>query len=158
MPGRNKQPIDLIKAKGKSHLSKAVMEERKAEEIQVPFKDINPPPSLNTKARKDKFFEIAAMMSEIGIWTELDEDCLVMFVIAMDEYSRFTRQMEKEMKAKEIDWKLIDSLHVHQNTSFKQAMTCASKLGLTITDRCRLIAPKAEKEEKVNRFAEFGLQ
>lgn len=154
MPGRRKEPVDLIKAKGKSHhLTKEIEEERRAKELKVPFKEIVPPTFLKTKKRKDRFIQIAKMLDDIGIWTELDATVLGMFVVAVDQYERFTIQLDKTLKGPNIDWKLIEKTQMSQNTSFKQAQTCASKLGLTITDRCKIVAPQAEEEKPVNKFA-----
>lgn len=151
---RRKEPVDLILAKGKSHhITKSVEEQRRAGEIKVPFKKIIPPAMLRTKKRKEEFTEIAEMLDEIGIWTELDASVLAMFVIARSEYAKFTSLLEKEMAAKEIDWKAIEKTQISQNTAFKQATTCASRLGLTITDRCRIVMPQAKEQPKENRFA-----
>lgn len=38
-----KQPIAVIQAKGKKHLTKKEIEEREAQEIKVPFTNVKPP-------------------------------------------------------------------------------------------------------------------
>ncbi|MBR4320114.1 MAG: P27 family phage terminase small subunit, partial [Oscillospiraceae bacterium] len=54
------------------------------------------------------------------------------------------------------DWAvMMDKLDKRQDRYFKQAHACASALGLTISSRCKLVIPKADEEEKVNRFAHF---
>ncbi|WP_305085280.1 phage terminase small subunit P27 family [uncultured Dubosiella sp.] len=156
MMPRRKEPVDLILAKGKSHhITKEIEEQRRAGELKVPFKKIEPPPMLRTKKRKEEFIEIAEMLDAIGIWTELDATVLAMFVIARSEYAKFTALLEKEMAAKEIGWKAIEHTQISQNAAFKQVMTCASRLGLTITDRCKIVMPQAPEQPKENKFAKL---
>lgn len=151
---RRKEPVDLIKAKGKSHhITKEIEEERKSKELKIPFTQIIPPKFLKTKKRKDHFVQIASMLDSVGVWSELDATVLGMFVVAADQYEKFTHQLDAFLKAEVIDWKAIEKAQISQNVSFKQAQTCASKLGLTITDRCKITAPQIKEEKPANKFA-----
>lgn len=155
MPGRCKQPVDLIEAKGKKHLTKSEIEERKAAELQVPFTGIEPPEFLTQKKLREEFIEIATMLAAIGIWTELDQSVLGEFVAARALYSKETKKLLAETSKSEWDYKLIDQLTRTQNAHFKQTISCASKLGLTITDRCRIVNPKPPEEKPANKFGEL---
>ena len=73
-----KQPIDLVMAKGKKHLTKEEINTRKSQEISVPFVDIQAPSYLPKKLQEE-FDEIAAKLKSLNIMTELDEDCLARF-------------------------------------------------------------------------------
>lgn len=79
--GRPKQPIDLIIAKGKKHLTKKEIEERKKSEITTTYTDVQPPEYLSYE-EKVEFCKIAVILLEIGIINELDEDCLARYVIS----------------------------------------------------------------------------
>ena len=50
--GRAAQPIALIKAKGKTHMSKAQMKEREEHEIKVDMTDVKPPAYLTAKQKE----------------------------------------------------------------------------------------------------------
>ena len=51
---------------------------------------------------------------------------------------------------------MLDKLDKRQDRYFKQAQTAAAALGLTISSRCKLVAPVKEEAPKENKFARFG--
>ena len=100
--GRYKEPIDLIVAKGKKHISKAEVQERKQKELDVPFKEIIVPSYLSVK-QKEKFIEIATKLLKINIYTELDIDVLARYILAQDLYLLYTSKIKKIIKKNDID-------------------------------------------------------
>ena len=62
--GNQKQPIDLILAKGKKHLTKAEIEERKSTEIHTDHINVTAPEYLNEK-QKEEFYRITKIREEI---------------------------------------------------------------------------------------------
>lgn len=52
-----RQPIELVLAKGSKHLTKKEIEERKSSEVKPITDDIFPPPYLSTKKQKGKWDE-----------------------------------------------------------------------------------------------------
>lgn len=50
-----RQPIELVLAKGSKHLTKKEIEERKSSEVKPITDDISPPPYLSTKKQKGKY-------------------------------------------------------------------------------------------------------
>jgi P27 family predicted phage terminase small subunit len=92
---RPREPIDLIKAKGKKNLSKKEYEERKESEVDVPFVDVKPPKYLKGKKRINEFNHYAGMLLKIGIFTELDVDVLAKYIIAKELYIQYTKQLEE---------------------------------------------------------------
>ena len=143
--GRNKQPIDLLLAKGKSAFSKETIERRRAEELKVPFTDIEPPEYLSSK-QKDKFTDIADKLLALNIMTELDVDCLARYVLAHDLYLAYTSQMTKAIKEK--DMGLLKEMQSLQDKAFRQAQSAASALGLTITSRGKIVVPQPPEEDE----------
>lgn len=167
--GKQREPIDLIIAKGKKHLTKEEIEERRNSEINIDdYKNVKAPSYLSKK-QKNEFTEIATKLVDIGIMSELDEDCLARYLIAKDNYLKFTKLLNSAMKNKtskkykedaEIQRILsldIESYLIQQDRAFKQCNTCADKLGLTITSRCRLQVPQAPEKPKENKFAKFNV-
>lgn len=167
---RPREPIDLIKAKGKKHLTKAEYEERKKAEITAPSDNVIAPAYL-TKKEKEKFNEIAQQLIEIGIMTNLDCDVLARYVRADSEYLKLTKQLSKIKftpdKKSEVSAEIqiteqigeYGYLQKLQLRAAKQCSDCARELGLTISSRCKLTMPKKDDEKPENKFlAHAGTQ
>lgn len=167
--GKQREPIDLIIAKGKKHLSKEEIAERRNSEINIDdYKNVTAPSYLSKK-QKNEFTEIATKLVDIGIMSELDEDCLARYLIAKDNYLKFTKLLNSAIKNKaskqykdntEMQRLLssdIEAYLIYQDRAFKQCNACADKMGLTITSRCRLQVPQAPEKPKENKFAKFSV-
>lgn len=167
-----RQPTALLEAKGKKHLTKAEIEERKNKEIKAPADKVTPPKYLS-KEQKKIFNKIKKQLLAIELISNLDVDALARFIIAQEKYIEVTQKiaevpltiiLKKEIKDKNdnvIDIEeyealnpLADRLLIVQDRLFKQCRQGAADFGLTITSRCRLVVPKA-KEEKKNKFDKF---
>ena len=72
---KQREPIDLVLAKGKKHLTKAEIKERRNSEIKVPHDKVKPPEYLN-KSQKKQFDEISKGLIDLKIMTNLDCDAL----------------------------------------------------------------------------------
>jgi P27 family predicted phage terminase small subunit len=144
MAGRPKEPIDLLLSKGKSHLTKKEIADRKEEEIKVPFKDVEPPEYL-TSDQKKKFTDIADKLLAIGIMTELDVDCLAMYVLSHSLYLSYTDIMMDCIRNDDING--LKDIQTMQDKAFRQAQTSARDLGLTITSRCKLVVPPPQEDD-----------
>lgn len=181
MAGRPREPVDLLVAKGKKHLTKSEIEERKEQEIEVPFVDIAPPEYLKGKKKIAEFNHYADMLFKIGIFTELDVDILAQYILAKELYLTYTKQLEKVMSKANIvhKWAVVDELASKcddsgtlddlvalleklcrrqrgedattlmnlQDKAFRQCLSCAKELGLTITGRCKLVIPTPPDDE-----------
>lgn len=136
---KTRQPVELIIAKGRKHFTKEDIARRRQEEITVPYKNVEAPDYL-TKKEKEQFYDIAYKLLDIGIMTELDEECLARYLIAQEMYLQYTRQMTKLIKAGEL--MECSKLSTVQNRFFNQARAAAVDLGLTISSRCKLVIPE----------------
>ena len=156
-----RQPIALVQAKGKKHLTKAEIEERQRTEV---------------KAAADKV-KIVKELRAIDLISNLDVDALARLVIAQEKYIAVTQELNKQplMVEIEIATKQLDEygqpvkikkevvngeverLALLQDRYFKQCRQGAADFGLTVSSRCRLVVPKADKETpKENKFAKFA--
>lgn len=164
---RPRQPIDLIVAKGKKHLTKEEYEKRKSREIIAPSDKILPPKYLSKK-EKEKFVEIVDVLVDIGIMTNLDCDVLARYIKAMTEYEKLTKQLEKikfepdkksivepeiQILVKTEQYKVFQKM---QDKAFRQCNESAKELGLTISSRCKLVMPKKEEKQPENKFLKFA--
>ena len=161
--GNQKQPINLIIAKGKKHLTKAEIEERQKTEIHTDHINVKPPDYLDEKEVKE-FYRISQILLDIGIITELDEDCLAHYLISNSSYIKYTkkiRALENELlEAKRTDRKAklkseIDTYLTYQDKALKQCRACANDLGLSISSRAKLVMPQPKEPPKENKFAKF---
>ena len=139
---RPRQPIELVIAKGKKHLSKAEIEERRKQEIKASNDNIEAPSYLPNNL-KEEFNNIASELNRLNIMTNLDVDTLARFVISKAMYLKLTSDIMKDTTLLQ-DVKVLNN----QDKLFKQCRASAMDLGLTISSRCRLVIPTAEKQEK----------
>lgn len=163
MAGRPKEPIDLIIAKGKKHLTREEITQRQDSEVKVNYTDIEVPEYLSFEEQQE-FCEIAKILLDVGIMTELDEDCLARYLIAKTNYVQYTKELRKlnkrllELKRADARRKImseIDTYLIYQDRALKQCRACASDLGLSISSRCKLVMPPSKEPPKENKFAKF---
>ena len=160
---RPRQPIDLIAAKGRKHLTKQEYAERKNAEVTAPADNVKPPDFL-TKKEKEKFEEIAKQLIDLKIMSNLDCDVLARYIKAESEYIKVTKQLEK-IKFKpdkksmvsadtqlEEQYAQYNYLSKIQNRVMKACNENAKELGLTISSRCKLVIPKEKEEKPQNKF------
>ena len=163
-----RQPIDLIIANGRKNLTKAEIAERRATEVP-PCTDDLTAPSYLTAAEKRRFSKLAGQLAKIKVMGETDTETLARYVSAQTLYEKATKELRAMTNKKPTDteaddyyerlarWTSAqDSLARLQDRYFKQAQTAATSLGLTISSRCKLIAPVKDEAPKVNKFAKFG--
>lgn len=151
---RPRQPIELVVAKGKKHLTKNEIELRKKSELKVDLKNISIPKYLPLKL-KDEFTEIASKLLDIGVMTELDEDCLARYLLSKQSYLQYTSMLNQATKKNKISE--MEKLMTMQDKAFKQCRASANDLGLTIASRCKLVMPEPKEQPKENKFSKFGM-
>lgn len=161
--GNQKQPIELIMAKGKKHLTKKEIEERKKTEIKIECDGVTPPDYL-TEPQIKEFNKIAKILLDVGIMTELDEDCLAHYIIANTNYILYTKEIRqfniklqktKSAARRKEYMSKIDLYLIYQDRALKQCRACANDLGLSISSRCKLVMPPEKEPVKENKFAKF---
>lgn len=171
-----RQPIALVEAKGKKHLTKAEIEERKKTEIKAPSDRIEAPMYL-TPMQKRKFTRTAKQLLALNLISNLDVDALARLIIAMEKYQEITEEIAKQplmvsimyntgkkdaagnpiYGEKEIVNDNVERLAIIQDRYFRQCRQGSADFGLTVSSRCRLIVPKAQDETPPeNKFSKFA--
>lgn len=161
-----RQPIELVIANNRKHLTKDEIAERQARELKPCTDEITAPAYL-TKKEKDTFYKIAEQLQKLKIMGETDCDTLARYITAQGLYEQAVKDLRAVQKErpKGVDaglaamdkWAaMLEQLDKRQERYFKQAQTAAAALGLTISSRCRLVAPVVEEPPKENKFAKFG--
>lgn len=167
---RPREPVNLIIAKGKKHLTKAEIEARQNEEI-APRMDDMTPPSYLTKAEARRFEKLVGQLTKIKIMGETDVETLARYISAQTLYENATKDLRKisktEPKLNDFDerekyyvafdlWSRAYEVAVKlQDRYFKQATVSARELGLTISSRCKLVAPVKDEAPPENKFSKF---
>lgn len=165
MPNQ-KQPIELIRAKGRKHLTKSEIEERKGAEIRAPSDCVQPPKYLNTK-QKRKFEELVAQLKEIDIVANIDSDYLARYLQSEEKYLKYDKLVDRLLagikggtKEDVIDTMaglcgLLEKYENLRDKALKQCRTAATDLGLTISSRCKLVIPKPPEEKPKSKYDKF---
>lgn len=147
-------PVELVQARGSKHLTKAEIQERQEREIK-PISDNIIAPSYLTKKQKDEFYKIADQLKRLKILGETDVDALARYITAKDMYENAVKQLRKpDVKN---DPFMFEKWLKIQDKLFKQCRSSANDLGLSISSRCKLVVPEANKAEtpKENKFKKF---
>ncbi len=139
-----RQPIDLLLAKGKKHLTKLEIKERQAAEPQAAkVKSLRPPDYLPEDLRVE-FVKLSKELGKIGLLSKLDSDVLSRYLMSRESWLTAHNRAIQEINcgdAKEAGkWARIEK------TYFDQCHTCAANMGLTISSRCRLALPKLPED------------
>lgn len=147
-----RQPIELVLAKGSKHLTKAEIQERQDREVK-PITDNIIAPDYLTKKQKDEFYRIAEQLKKLKIMGETDVDALGRYITANDFYIHAVKKMRsKDVKNNPIDFEAWSKA---QERYFKQCRAAANDLGLSISSRCRLVVPERGEAPKENKFKKF---
>ena len=153
-----RQPIALIEYKGRKHLTKQEVAQRQAGEVQAPANNVKPPGYLSTSQKKE-FRKIAGVLLAIGIMSDLDCDALGRYVQSQEKYVQYDNMVNQIIASMDDDLEsncvLLEKYENLRDKALKQCRACASDLGLTISSRCKLVAPKAEEPVKENKFSRF---
>lgn len=161
-----RQPIELVVANGRKHLTNAEIEDRRERELKPCTDEIAAPSYLTAKQKKD-FYKIAAQLDKLKIMGETDCDTLARYVTAQGLYEQAVKDLRAVQKERPkgddatakamVNWATtLEQLDKRQERYFNQAQKAAAALGLTISSRCRLVAPVAETPPKENKFSKFG--
>ena len=153
----SRQPIDVVVANGRKHLSRAEEAERRAGEVQVPRPKTVKVPKWVPETLKADFRRLGKQLLRCGLYTDLDADNLGRYLVAQHQYLIATAETEKALAKR--DQEAADRWGRIQERYFKQARNCANDMGLTVTSRCRLVVPNMgtgkQSPEDDNPFLEL---
>ena len=149
---RPRQPVDLIIANDKKHLTKEEIEKRRSSEIKPCIDKIEAPPYL-TKKQKEEFYEIAEQLKKLNIMGETDVDALARYITSRDLYITAVKRLRSKEARENLG--MYAYYAKIQDRFFKQCRACAMDLGLTISSRCRLVVPAPPEQKKENKFSKF---
>lgn len=90
----------------------------------------------------DEFDRLATMLCELmpENFGQPDADLLARYVTAEAIYEKFTAEVLAAPDAT-----AAKNAQLAQDKAFKQAHSCATALGLTVTSRCKLVVPQPQE-------------
>lgn len=145
-----RQPIELVVAKGKKHLTQAETARRREREVKAPAPKSAAPPKWLPEALRKEFRAIGKQLIALGIYSKLDADALGAYLVARTQWVAATAQVQTALQQRNSEataaWGVI------QERAFRQARSCASDLGLTVSSRCRLVLPEGTRQPEANPF------
>jgi P27 family predicted phage terminase small subunit len=142
--GRPRKPLVLLESEGKSHRTKAELEQRRREEVSPADPTFATPDDLE-RTEKAKFRKTAQLLKALKIWDKADTDELARYAHAQVAYEKLTKMYAKAVAAEDLD--AMERIGRQQNTAYQQAQKSGSLLGLNIMSRCKITLPP-EKQEK----------
>lgn len=157
--GRNKMSAEAIQAAGRTHVTKKDLEERESSAPKVIADNIHPPNFLTEPEQVREFYEISEELLRIGIMGNLDCYTLGMFVCSKSRYSEYEKTLQEIIQKnpsanQRLKWlPKLKEFEALKDKNFRECLSCANAMGLTITSRCKLIAPKEAPPE--NKFSKF---
>ena len=152
--GRPRKAAAVIEMEGKSHRTKAELEERRRQEVAVVDDELQPP-SFLTKKLAERFNWYVEQLKELEIIGNVDAELLARYVASQDQYETVSKRIRNLDPIKQMDeyTKLVTA----QNKLFTQCRQAGNDLGLSITSRGKLVVPqKEESEEKTEEEKLFG--
>ncbi len=147
-----KQPIELVIANGRKHLTKEEIAARKASEVK-PITAGIAAPSYLTKKQRSEFDVIAKQLTDLNIMGETDVDTLARYISSRDIYIALTKKLRSRVVLD--DPLLFEQYSKQHDRYFKQCRSCANDLGLSISSRCKLVVPQPQEAPKENKFSKF---
>lgn len=119
-----REPIALVQAKGKKHLTKAEINQRLDQEVQVPKPEKAKPPTWLKGPARRAFVHLGNGLLSANLYTELDCDLLAFYVTYHQQW-----------------------IETQSNDAYKKCLECGNLLGLSVTARCKLVMPATAKPQ-----------
>ena len=138
---KKRLPVSVLKARGKTNLTKAEIKKREQQEKRIRGNIDNiEPPSRFSKEDKEEFYRISNQYVDLGIFSTREHEKVTNAINNMKP----VETTEEFKQANEMYLKLVRI----KKSLFDECRSVANDLGLTITSRLKLVVPEPEKEEK----------
>ncbi|CEO07630.1 phage terminase small subunit P27 family [Paraclostridium sordellii] len=147
---RPRQPVSLLQAKGKKHLTKAEIEERKSQELKVNSDNVKAPVFLN-ESLIDEFNKFVQEMNRFEILDNTDSDAVGRYTYYKNEFARIAKKLSKTGPDNK---KYDDYLKKLSNIS-KEINILEVRFGITPGNRCKLVIPTQKEDKPPNKFSKF---
>lgn len=136
------------------HWTKAERELRVLTEVKPKAeKKVMAPKWLTNKTHRAEFYELAKLLKDMDVgFCQPDADFLAIYILTRTEYLAASNHVRKAVASG--DSKEAKAWASTRDKMFSECRACANELGLTISSRCKLVAPEPE-EQTVDPLAEL---
>lgn len=182
--GRNAQPIEIVKANGKKHLTKSEIEHRKKSEIKFGTKDlICPDYILDDEQALEKWAEVINLYDGVDFVSSGDNGMLARYCMTHSEYLDLLKRKKRLndiaddsddveeyiCNSEEFDYrirkKLLDMVSTSSLLSIENAVNkkldtlikMEDRLFLNPLSKVKNVAQPKKEEEKPSKFLKFGV-
>lgn len=150
--GRQKK----VTAATKKHLSKREKELREKQEKAIKVdRNLEVPEAIqDDPIAVEEFIRIRDAAEKIDLWDDLDLSVLTIYCKSYSSYLEVTRAIE--LNGYVVDGKQGERISpwvTAQSRYIDTIFRCSAKLGLSTTDRLKIVVPEAEAEE--NKFIKY---
>ena len=150
MPGP-RLPTDVVKERGRKHLSKAEEAERRQSEVKLPRPKKISPPKWLPEYLKAEFRTLAKELLDADMGAAgLDRDTIGRYLVASRQYTAAAIQVQDALDAEDSE-RAAEWMNI-QDKCFKQANKCANDMGMTLTSRCKLVVPTKNEDPGEDEF------
>lgn len=147
---RPRQPVGLLQAKGKKHLTKSEIEERKSKELKVNSEKIKAPSFFSGKLI-DGFEEFVEEYKRFDILDNTDSNALGRYIFLINEFEKVAKKLSKTGP----DNKKYDGYLKKINNINKDLNVLEVRFGITPGNRCKLVIPTQQDDKPPNKFSKF---
>lgn len=141
----------MLIEKGKKHLTKLEIEQRKANQIKVNDNKVYPSINLPEELH-ERFYYYSEEMKNVGIISNLDIGALERYCILEKEFYEISKSIESinknNFRYKEKKKDLLDTN--------KAMISLENSLGLNMLSRNKLVPQKPKEEKPKNKFERFA--
>lgn len=150
--GRRKKVVSATK----KHISKREKELREKQEKAIKVdRNLDVPDSIkDDPVALEEFIRVRDAAEKIDLWDDLDLSVLTIYCKSYSSYLEVTKQIEANgfvVEGKHGD--RISPFVTAQSRYIDTIFRCSAKLGLSTTDRLKIVVPEAESEE--NKFIKY---
>lgn len=156
MAGRPRKVVDISTGKiGKAKRAARAENEKK---LKLARDQLQPPAWLDDEAAAE-FSRVVAEAGDIDILDNLDLGALAIYANAWSRYVKVSMRIKEtgELGTRKSKYETYETVHPllgAQEKYVKQIMQCSTKLGLSTTDRLKLVVPVKESKE-VNKYVKY---
>jgi len=174
--GRNAQPIDIVQANGRKHLTKAEIENRKKSEIKVGNNNLRCPIYIKNNVNAySKWKEIIKIYKDVDFVSSGDIGLLARYCMTHSEYLKLCETRNK-LESLQVNWTEYEDMMPKEfqegieyllrcNVDFQLDTAINKKMDMLIKMEDRLFlnplakvknVPKVKEEKPKNKFDKFG--
>lgn len=177
MPGRHAQPIELLQANGRKHLTKAEIEHRKSSEIKFGDKKLKCPDFVKNDAEAyKKWKEVTKLYKDVDFVASGDAGLLARYCMTFSEYLGLI-ELKRQVNQAVINWNEYEQffpldfrdginrilkvdpilqLETAINKKMDMLIKMEDRLFLNPLAKVKNIPPMPKEEEVPSKFAKFG--